>query len=242
MLSMTGYGYAKRYTKKYGNFEVEIISLNSKELEITLSGNRDIIGLEREMRKILRKYLKRGKVKIKFYFPPPEDYIADEKKLKRLIHSIKRFEKSEKLNIYFDNADILREIFIKKENLEKKKRIFLNTLEIAIKKLLKFRKEEGENLKKALLEEVKKLDNLLKNLDDEKCKEEKVRILSHIDSIFKTINSKGECGKKIDFLGQEILREGNTISQKSENLNNINIAIEIKLCAENIREISKNIE
>ncbi|MEO0283230.1 MAG: DUF1732 domain-containing protein, partial [candidate division WOR-3 bacterium] len=104
------------------------------------------------------------------------------------------------------------------------------------------RKEEGENLKKALLEEVKKLENLLNNLNDEKCKEEKIRILSHVESIIKTINSKGSWGKKIDFLGQEILREGNTISQKSENLENINIAIEIKLCAENIREIARNIE
>ncbi|MEO0233035.1 MAG: DUF1732 domain-containing protein [candidate division WOR-3 bacterium] len=241
MLSMTGYGYARRYTK-YGNFEVEIISLNSREVEITLSGNRDIIGLEREIRKIIKKYLKRGKIKIKFYFPPPEDYVVDERKLKRLIDSIKKFEKREKLNIYFDNADILREIFIKKENLEKKKKIFLKILEIAVKRLLKFRKEEGENLKKALLEEVKKLENLLNNLNDEKCKEEKIRILSHVESIIKTINSKGSWGKKIDFLGQEILREGNTISQKSENLENINIAIEIKLCAENIREIARNIE
>lgn len=242
MLSMTGYGYAKKYTKRYGNFEVEIISLNSRELEITLSGNRDIIGLEREIRKIIKKYLKKGKIKIKFYFPPPEDYIVDEKKLKRLINSIKKFKKKEKLNIYFDNADVLKEIFIKKENLEKKKKIFLNILEKATKKLLKFRKEEGENLKKALLEEVKKLEYLLKNFNDERCKEEKIRILSHIDSILNTINSKGVCGKKIDFLGQEILREGNTISQKSDNLNNINIAVEIKLCAENIREIARNIE
>lgn len=241
MLSMTGYGYARKSTK-YGNFEVEIISLNSRELEITLSGNRDIIGLEREIRKIIRKYLKRGKIKIKFYFPPPEDYIVDEKKLKKLINNIKKFEKKEKLNIYFDNADVLKEIFIKKENIERKRRIFLNILEKATKKLLKFRKEEGENLKKALLEEVKKLKDLLKNFNDEKCKEEKIRIFSHIDSILKTINSKEGCGKKIDFLGQEILREGNTISQKSDNLNNINIAIEIKLCAENIREIARNIE
>jgi len=242
MFSMTGYGYAKRYSKKYGNFEVEIISLNSRVIEISLSGNRDVIGLEREIRNMIRKYFKRGKFKIKFYFPPPEDYEVDERKIKKILKSIKKFSKG-KINVYFDNVDVLKEIFLKRENLKEKKRIFLKCLENAIKKLLKFREIEGNNLKKAIIKEANKLKILINNLNDEKCKEEKIRLLSHLESIFKTINSKKDgCGKKIDFLGQEILREGNTISQKSESIENINIAIEIKISAENIREIARNLE
>lgn len=243
MLSMTGYGYAIKETEKYGNFEIEVISLNSKNLEITLSGNRDVLGLEKEIRKVVKKYIKKGKIKIKFYFPPPEDYKIDEKKLKKLIDKIKRFSKSSKINIYIDNADVLREIFVKRENIEEKKKIFINTLEKAIKNLLVFRKREGENLKRGIKKELKKLKKLTHQIDEEKCMEEKIKLLSHIKAIQQIINrKKGPWGKELDFLGQEILREGNTISQKTESLRGVNIALQIKVCAEAIREVSRNIE
>jgi uncharacterized protein YicC (UPF0701 family) len=240
---MTGYGYAKKETRRYGSFEIEVISLNSKTLEISLTGNRDILGLEKEIRKLVRKYLKKGKVKIKFYFPPPEDYHIDEKKIGRLIHSFKKFTKDKKINIYFDNADVIREIIIKREEQTEKKKIFIKLLEKAIKNLLNFRKREGKNLKKAVMKEVKKLKSLTRHIDEEKCKEEKIRLLSHLKAIQRIIHHPtGPCGKELDFLGQEILREGNTISQKAETLQGVKVALAIKVCAEAIREISRNIE
>lgn len=243
MFSMTGYGYAKKETRRYGNFEIEVISLNSKNLEISLTGNRDILGLEKEIRKVVRKYLKKGKVKIKFYFPPPEDYHIDEKKLKRIIHSFRKFTKDNKINIYFDNADVIKEIVIKRENLRAKKKIFIELLEKAIRNLLNFRKREGENLKKAVMTEVKRLKSLTQRIDEEKCKEEKIRLLSHLKAIHRIVHhTTNPCGKELDFLGQEILREGNTISQKAETLQGVRVALGIKICAEAIREISRNIE
>lgn len=243
MLSMTGYGYAITRTRKYGNFEIEVVSLNSKNLEITISGNREVLGLEKEIREVIRKYLRKGKVKIKYYFPPPEDYEINDKKLKKLIDRIKKFSKSSKINIYLENADVIKEIFIKKENLKEKREIFLKTLEKAIKNLLAFRKREGENLKRGIIKEIKKLKNLIAQIDEEKCIEEKIRLFSHLKSIQKIINRKKEAtGKELDFLGQEILREGNTVSQKTESLKGIEIALKIKVCAETIREISRNIE
>ncbi len=243
MFSMTGYGYAKKKSRKYGDFEVEVISLNSKNLEISLTGNRDVLGLEKEIRKVVRKYIKKGKVKIKFYFPAPEDYHTDEKKLKKIINSFKKFTKDKKINIYFDNADVLREIIIKKENLSAKKKIFIELLEKAIKNLMNFRKREGENLKRAVMKEVRRLKSLTHYIDERKCKEEKIRLLSHLKAIQKNIHRvPGSCGKELDFLGQEILREGNTISQKAETLSGVKVALGIKICAEAIREISRNIE
>ncbi|MEO0302910.1 MAG: DUF1732 domain-containing protein, partial [candidate division WOR-3 bacterium] len=63
-----------------------------------------------------------------------------------------------------------------------------------------------------------------------------------IKSIMRILKNKdGPWGKKLDFYGQEILKEANTISQKTEDLKVINSAIKIKESALNIRELARNL-
>ena len=50
------------------------------------------------------------------------------------------------------------------------------------------------------------------------------------------------CGKKIDFLVQEMNRETNTIGSKSGKLEITNLVIELKTQLEDIREQIQNIE
>ena len=73
--------------------------------------------------------------------------------------------------------------------------------------------------------------------------EEIERLQIHSDEILVVLTKKNDpVGKKIDFFMQEIMREANTISSKSQNIVIIKSAVEIKLLSEQIREQSHNIE
>ena len=72
--------------------------------------------------------------------------------------------------------------------------------------------------------------------------EELTRLKNHIQNFTRTIKKKGESGKKMDFIAQELHREVNTIGSKSSGFNISKGVIEIKTEIEKIREQLKNIE
>ena len=72
--------------------------------------------------------------------------------------------------------------------------------------------------------------------------EEIVRLTSHIETTKKTLIEGGSCGRKLDFIAQEMNREANTILSKANDLNTSNHAIELKTEIEKVREQIQNIE
>jgi uncharacterized protein (TIGR00255 family) len=56
------------------------------------------------------------------------------------------------------------------------------------------------------------------------------------------LKTGGEVGKRLDFLIQELLREANTLGSKSSSLDLTNIALEMKVLIEQLRELVQNIE
>lgn len=72
--------------------------------------------------------------------------------------------------------------------------------------------------------------------------EEIVRLRSHIDGARKTLLAGGSCGRKLDFIAQEMNRESNTILSKTTDLETSNKAIELKNDIEKVREQIQNIE
>jgi len=72
--------------------------------------------------------------------------------------------------------------------------------------------------------------------------EELVRLGAHLDSVDALLGSEGECGKRLNFLCQEIHREINTIGSKSSDLQIIQEVIEAKSNLEKIREQIQNLE
>ena len=77
--------------------------------------------------------------------------------------------------------------------------------------------------------------------------EEVARLTSHLDQAVPLLASKGETGKKLDFLLQEMNREANTILSKTggsaeDGLEITRLAVEIKSEIEKIREQAQNIE
>jgi uncharacterized protein (TIGR00255 family) len=72
--------------------------------------------------------------------------------------------------------------------------------------------------------------------------EELARLQSHLAEIRQQLTQGGEIGKRLDFLIQELHREANTLGSKSAALELTQIAIDMKVLIEQMREQVQNIE
>lgn len=110
-----------------------------------------------------------------------------------------------------------------------------------------YRKRLLEKLN-AIFDEVDSLDRDRINMEialfSEKSDitEEIIRLNSHIKQFSSTLNSQEVIGRKLDFIVQEMNREVNTISSKSNDKEITRDSIELKTIIEKIREQIQNIE
>ncbi len=72
--------------------------------------------------------------------------------------------------------------------------------------------------------------------------EEITRLRTHLDGLKSLLRRKGQVGKSIEFLLQEINREVNTMGSKSQNAALSQVTVEVKAEAERMREQVQNVE
>ena len=72
--------------------------------------------------------------------------------------------------------------------------------------------------------------------------EEVVRLKSHLQLFRDKVAGKGEVGKELDFLLQEMNREANTMSSKAQDFGISKEVVSVKAELEKIREQIQNIE
>jgi uncharacterized protein (TIGR00255 family) len=72
--------------------------------------------------------------------------------------------------------------------------------------------------------------------------EELDRLGSHIEEIRRIIAGSEPAGRRLDFLMQELNREANTLSSKSQDLETTRAAVDMKVLIEQLREQVQNIE
>jgi uncharacterized protein (TIGR00255 family) len=72
--------------------------------------------------------------------------------------------------------------------------------------------------------------------------EEMDRLGAHLDAIEKALAGNAPCGRRLDFLMQELNREANTLGSKSTALSTTNTSVEFKVLIEQMREQIQNIE
>lgn len=100
-----------------------------------------------------------------------------------------------------------------------------------------------------------KFQELLNTADDERIRqelslftqkidvdEELTRLTAHFSEVKRNLNGKGAAGKRLDFLMQELNREANTLGSKSVSTETSQIAMELKVLIEQMREQIQNIE
>lgn len=72
--------------------------------------------------------------------------------------------------------------------------------------------------------------------------EELDRLEAHVTEVRHTLEKGGACGRRLDFLMQELNREANTLSSKSVSAGTTQSAVELKVLIEQMREQIQNIE
>jgi uncharacterized protein (TIGR00255 family) len=72
--------------------------------------------------------------------------------------------------------------------------------------------------------------------------EELTRLNSHVDEIERLLKKGGELGKRLDFLIQELHREANTLSAKSQSIELTRVGVDMRVMIEQMREQVQNIE
>jgi len=99
-----------------------------------------------------------------------------------------------------------------------------------------------ELLKTDVIDEARIAQEVVIYSDKTSIQEEITRMNSHIAQLHKLMQSNDSCGKRLDFLMQELNRETNTIGSKANCLNITNLVIDIKTELEDMREQIQNIE
>lgn len=72
--------------------------------------------------------------------------------------------------------------------------------------------------------------------------EELDRLAAHVQEVTRVLGKGGPCGRRLDFLMQELNREANTLSSKSIASSTTQHAVELKVLIEQMREQIQNLE
>ena len=72
--------------------------------------------------------------------------------------------------------------------------------------------------------------------------EELARLTTHLDEVERVLKAGGACGKRLDFLMQELNREANTLGSKAAAIEMTNASLALKVVIEQMREQIQNLE
>ena len=72
--------------------------------------------------------------------------------------------------------------------------------------------------------------------------EELDRLMAHLDEINEVLERDEPIGRRLDFLMQELNREANTLSSKSNDAETTQAAVDLKVMIEQMREQVQNLE
>ncbi|MES1999045.1 MAG: YicC/YloC family endoribonuclease [Pseudomonadota bacterium] len=72
--------------------------------------------------------------------------------------------------------------------------------------------------------------------------EELTRLATHLKEMRRILDDNGAAGKRLDFLMQELNREANTLGSKSVSVETTQVAMELKVLIEQMREQIQNLE
>ena len=106
----------------------------------------------------------------------------------------------------------------------------------------KLKKRIEESLSGVEIDEARLLNEVAFFVDKFDINEELVRLNSHIEQFNSLINGNTPCGKKLEFLAQELTREINTTGSKSSNVKITALVLEAKTIVETIKEQIRNVE
>ena len=140
------------------------------------------------------------------------------------------------------------------ENLERDLLQALAAIEAAAARLEAASRAERETRRVALLERTRALrdelgleearlyQEVVRFVDRQDVTEELQRLRSHVGQARDVLRDGGPCGKRLDFLAQEMAREANTVGSKSASTAMAREVVDLKGDVERLREQVQNVE
>jgi uncharacterized protein (TIGR00255 family) len=285
--SMTGFA-RREASDNWGTLACELRSVNHRYLEAGFRLPEEVRSLESEMRQLLTRELKRGKVDCTVTYRAAQGAARtldiDAEVLERLLTRVREIAAAAPKQHSVDVLEILRwpgvirEADVGSEALLDALRGLFNA---ALEDLRATRAREGERLRELIEQRCATLENLvaqvqarlpevqvrmrtrlaeriaelqatvaqdrleqeiailLQRLD---VSEELDRLVGHIAETRRAIGGREPSGRRLDFLMQELNREANTLSSKSQDLETTRAAVEMKVTVEQMREQVQNVE
>jgi uncharacterized protein (TIGR00255 family) len=173
ILSMTGYG--KGVAANGGlSAEVEVKSVNSRYLDISLKLPSSLLNKEYDVREFIKTKITRGKLSVIIQLKKIEDETEivpiDKDKLKSYIQLIKEIKKTAKLSekIKLDHLLLNRDLFTSGNNVEYSEaefQLIKKALGSALDQLKKMKKNEGLELAKDLKKRILMIENRLNEIE-----------------------------------------------------------------------------
>lgn len=283
--SMTGFARRER-SGPWGTLVCELRSVNHRFLEAGFRLPDELRSAEPELRQILMRELRRGKVDCTVsYRPAPERALEiDREALERLLVRVREVSTAVPGTPTVNVLDVLRWPGVLRDTqsggeelLEAVRDLFAGT----VQELVAARAREGVRLRelieqrcaalesfvaqvRARLPEVQtrararldeKLADLAASVDKDRLEqeiaiimqrldvdEELDRLSGHIAEIRRIVGANEPAGRRLDFLMQELNREANTLSSKSQDLETTRAAVDMKVIIEQMREQVQNVE
>ena len=186
---MTGFGNASTESK-LGKISLDIKSLNSKNLDLNYNLNPIFRNVENDVRSILTKFLKRGKVDLKINFKISENNFnskLNHEVIKSYIKDLQKITPGVDTEFLKIAVMLPNSIESSHPNLDEKFSESIKELTIgAVKELVNFRIQEGNSLEKDLLNNIESIQKKLKQVEKlapERIKLVKERIKKNLEDL-----------------------------------------------------------
>lgn len=198
ILSMTGFGkaIAEIEGKK---LNIEIRSLNSKQLDLNVRICRLLKDRESDIRSLASKELERGKIDVAIYFENREDasnYSLNKALLEKYFNDLKAISKEVKNTAdtdFFSLASRMPDVLSSSEEVlsDEQWKAFAGEFQKALALVSTFRKEEGRVLGNDIKERVNLILNLLNSItpfEKNRIQNVKAKIRKELDELFSKEN------------------------------------------------------
>jgi uncharacterized protein (TIGR00255 family) len=174
IVSMTGFGKGRTGNKNL-NVEVEVKSVNSRYLDISLRIPSSLMNKDYDIKEFIKSKVKRGKVlasiQIKRNGLEEENLALDSDKLKSYLSLLKSIKKAAKISekVKLEHLLINKEILISNNFLisEVEFNMVKDTIELALAEMMNMKKKEGKELSKDLRKRIDNIEVKLKEIEKE---------------------------------------------------------------------------
>ena len=253
--SMTGFA-RRESTGTWGTLVCELRSVNHRFLEAGFRLPDELRAAEGELRTRLTRAVRRGKVDCTLSYRRPQGAAAplevDPVALEQLLNAVEAVTQSLREPTTLNALDVLRWPGVLREDGGSGERLLAVAYAVfgaTLEDLVAARAREGARLGELLEQRCAALEALVASVR-ERLPEVQARVRTrlderlagHIAEVRRVIGASEPAGRRLDFLMQELNREANTLSSKSQDLETTRTAVDMKVIIEQMREQVQNAE